>query len=159
VEESGMVLKKVSDVVGSQTGLARKVLEYSLVMKNLVDEAKRPGFSDASWAPLAEMVAVDDFERVGNFLEVMRWPEYVTFLTKWAKSSTWECSFKRITEKQGVVFLELEERSKTGERSSTVNSLSVYEFNEAGKLRHLDIYLQMEMLELPDPETLKKMYA
>ena len=59
----------------------------------------------------------------------------------------------------GESFLELEERSKTGERSSTVNSLSVYEFNEAGKLRHLDIYLQMEMLELPDPETLKKMYA
>ena len=38
-------------------------------------------------------------------------PNYVTFLTKWATSSRWECSFKRITEKQGVVFLELEERS------------------------------------------------
>jgi hypothetical protein len=159
VEENGMVLKKVSDVVGSQTGLARKVLEYGLVMKRLVDEAKHPGFSDARWAPLADMVAIEDFERVGNFLEVMRWPAYVTFLTKWAKSSTWDCSFKRITENQGVVFLELEERSKTGEHSSTVNSLSVYEFNDAGKLRHLDIYLQMEMLQLPDPETLKKMYT
>ena len=25
-----------------------------------------------------------------------------------------------------------------------VNSLTVYEFNDAAKLRHLDIYLQME---------------
>jgi hypothetical protein len=149
-----MVLKNVGDVVATHTGLARKVLDYSLVMKRLVDEAKRPGFSEADWAPLADMVAIDEFERVGNFLEVMRWPDYVTFLTKWAKSSTWECSFKRITEKQGVVFLELEERSKTGAHSSTVNSLSVYEFNDAGKLRHLDIYLQMQML-LPDAETLK----
>lgn len=149
-----MVLKQVGDVVNSQTGLARKVLDYVLVMKRLVDEAKRPGFSDASWAPLADVVAVDEFERVGNFLEVMRWSDYVSFLTKWAQSSTWECSFKRITEKQGVVFLELEERSKTGPHSSTVNSLSVYEFNQAGKLRHLDIYLQMKM-EMPDAETMK----
>ena len=147
-----MLLKKVSDVVGSHTGLARKVLEYGLLMKRLVDEAKRPGFSESSWAPLAELVAVDEFERVGNFLEVMRWPAYVAFLTKWATSSDWECSFKRITDKDGVVFLELEERSKIGEQRSVVNSVSVYEFNEAGKLRHLDIYLQMKM---PDPEMLK----
>lgn len=147
-----MVLKEVSDVVGGYTGLARKVLDYSLVMKRLVDEAKRPGFSESSWAPLTELVAVDEFERVGNFLEVMRWPAYVAFLTKWATSSGWECSFKRITEKNRVVFLELEERSTVGVHSSVVNSVTVYEFNDAGKLRHLDIYLQMKM---PDPEMLK----
>jgi hypothetical protein len=147
-----MVLRNVSEVLGDYTGLSRQVLEYSLIMKRLVDEAKRPDFSEASWAPLAELVAVDEFERVGNFLEVMRWPDYVTFLTKWATSSRWECSFKRITEKQGVVFLELEERSAVGEHRSVVNSATVYEFNGAGKLRHLDIYLQMK---LPDPAMLK----
>jgi hypothetical protein len=151
-KESAMVLKNVADVVGSYTGLSRKVLDYSLVMKRLVDEAKRPGFYESSWAPLAELVAVDEFERVGNFLEVMSWPDYVAFLTKWAKSSEWECSFKRITDKNGVVFLGLEERSKIGEHRSVVNSATVYEFNTAGKLRHLDIYLQMK---LPDPEMLK----
>ena len=147
-----MVLRAMSDVVGSSTGFSRKVLEFALLMKRLVDAAKRPGFSESSWAPLAEMVAVDEFERVGNFLEVMRWPDYVAFLTKWATSSEWECSFKRITEKDRAVFLELEERSKVGEHRSVVNSVSVYEFNNAGKLRHLDIYLQMKM---PDPEMLK----
>src|SRR5579862_1752543 len=139
-----MVLKAVSEVVGQYSGLSRKVLEYSLIMKHLVDEAKKPGFSEASWAPLAELVAVDEFERVGNFLEVMRWPAYVSFLTKWAKSSGWECSFKRITENQGVVFLELEERSAVGAHRSVVNSATIYEFNGDGKLRHLDIYLQMK---------------
>jgi hypothetical protein len=147
-----MVLREMSEVVGSHTGNSRKVLEFALLMKRLVDEAKRPGFSQSSWAPLAERVAVDEFERVGNFLEVMRWPDYVGFLSKWATSSEWECSFKRITEKERVVFLELEERSKVGEHRSVVNSMSVYEFNDAGKLRHLDIYLQMKM---PDPEMLK----
>jgi len=35
---------------------------------------------------------------------------------------------------------------------SEVVSSSVDEFNNAGKLRHLDIYLQMKM---PDPEMLR----
>lgn len=147
-----MALKEVSDVIGGYTGHSRTVLEYSLLMKRLVDEAKQPGFSAASWAPLAELLAVDEFERVGNFKEVMNWQDYVGFLTNWAVSSEWECSFKRVTESGGVVFLELEERSKTGEYRSVVNSMSVYEFNAAGKIRHIDIYLQME---LPPLEMLK----
>jgi len=147
-----VALKEISDVIGGYTGHSRKVLEYSLLMKRLVDEAKQPGFSAASWAPLAELLAVDEFERVGNFKEVMNWQDYVGFLTNWAVSSEWECSFKRVTESGGVVFLELEERSKTGEYRSVVNSMSVYEFNAAGKIRHIDIYLQME---LPPLEMLK----
>jgi hypothetical protein len=110
----------------------------------VVDEAKQPGFSEASWAPLAELVDVDAFERVGAFKEVQRWPEYVTFLTGWASGATWECSFKRITESGDLVFLELEERLGMGDVKTAVNSLSVYEFNDAGKIRHLDIYLQVQ---------------
>lgn len=135
-----MVLKEVSDVIDDYTGLSRKVLEWGLTTKRLVDRAKRPGFTIESWAPIKEMVAVNEFERVGNFKEVMKWNEYVEFLTKWAPTSDWECSFKRITERpDGVVLIELEERMGGG----AANSLSVYEFNAAGKVRHLDVYLQM----------------
>jgi hypothetical protein len=147
-----MVLREVKEVLGDYQGLSRKVLEYSLIMKRLVDSAKRPGFSTQSWAPLAELVAVDEFERIGNFKEVMNWSDYISFLTNWATSSDWECSFKRITEMSGIVFLELEERSKVGDFKNVVNSLSVYEFNNAGKIRHVDIYLQMA---LPGSEMLK----
>jgi hypothetical protein len=137
------VFKDVSEVAGDHTGLSRKVLDYSLLMKRLVDQAKEPGFSVESWAPLAALVDTEAFERVGNFKEVMTWPVYVDFLTKWAMSSEWEGSFKRITEHDNVVLLELEERSRVGEHASVVNSISVYEFDPAGKIRHLDIYLQM----------------
>jgi hypothetical protein len=149
------VRKDVREVIEQYSGLSRKVLEYSLIMKQMVDAAKKPGFSESSWAPLAAMVAVDEFERVGNFLEVMKWPDYVTFLTKWAKGSEWECSFKRISESDNVVFLELEERSSVGTHTSVVNSSTIYEFNAAGKLRHLDIYLQMK----PMPQEMLKAYA
>ena len=146
------MLKEVSDVIANYTGLSRTVLEYSQVMKRLVDGAKQPGFSVESWSPLVELVAIDEFERVGNFKEVMNWQEYVGFLTNWAMSSEWECSFKRITEAENVVYLELEERSRIGDYSSVVNSVSVYEFNSGGKIRHIDVYLQME---LPSSEMLR----
>lgn len=140
-----MVLKDVGDVIGDYSGLSRKVLDYAQLMKRMVDDAKQPGFGIDSWAPLTAMVAVDEFERVGNFKEVMGWNDYIEFLTRWAPNAEWECSFKRITEHGNMVFLELEERSKFAGRSNAVNSMSIYDFNEAGKLRHLDIYLQMEL--------------
>jgi hypothetical protein len=146
-----MALREINDVVGEHAGHLRTVLEYGVLMKQLVDCAKEPGFSVASWAPLAELVAVDEFDRVGPFKEVMDWAAYVGFLTTWAMSSEWNGSFKRISEFSNVVFLELEERSRVGEFSSVVNSLSVYEFNDAGKIRHIDVYLQMA---LPDPDML-----
>jgi hypothetical protein len=128
------------------------VLEYSLIMKRMVAEAKLPGFSQECWAPLAELIATDEFERVGNFKEVMDWKGYVEFLTAWATACEWDCSFKRITEVGNLVFLELEERARAGDVSNVVNSLSLYEFDDTGRIRHVDIYLQMAMpaADMPD---------
>lgn len=137
----------IDDVIGQSTGRARAVLEYSQTMHRLVRSAKEPGFSAQSWAPLAELVAGDDFVRIGPFKEVMNWDEYAEFLTNWARSSEWDCSFKRITEAGDVVLLELEERSQIGDFSSVVNSASIYEFDASGKISYIAVYLQMQ---LPD---------
>ena len=145
-------LRDLNEVIGNYTGLSRKVLDYTQLMGKLVVAAKQPGFSTESWAPVKELIAVDEFERIGNFKEVMKWQDYVEFLTGWAMSSGWECSFKRVTEVGNLVFLELEERSQIGDFSSTVNSMTLYDFNAAGKLRNLHVYLQME---LPNPDMLK----
>ncbi len=138
----------IDDAIGQTTGRSRAVLEYSRTMKALVDAAKQPDFTVESWAPLAELIAVDGFVRVGPFKEVMNWAEYTEFLTNWAKSSDWDCSFRRVSEAGDVVFLELEERSRIGDFSSVVNTASVYEFNAADKITAMAVYLQME---LPDP--------
>jgi hypothetical protein len=144
-------MRDIDTVFDSYTGVARTVLEYGRIVEQLVREAKAPGFGPAGWTPLAELVDTEAFVRVGNFKEVMNWAEYTTFLTHWASSAQWDCSFKRITETGGVVFLELEERSSVGDYASVVNSMSVYEFNDAGKIVRVDVYLQME---LPSPELL-----
>jgi hypothetical protein len=144
-------LRDIAEAAQELSGLSRRVLDYSLEMKRMVDAAKQPGFSAESWAGLAEYVNTGKFIRVGNFKEVMTWADYVAFLTPWAMHSEWEGTFKRVTESGNLVILELEERSKVGGHTSVVNSVSVYEFGEDGRIEHLDIYLQMPM---PDPEML-----
>lgn len=144
-------MKHVSEVVDSYTGRSRMAVQYAVTTKQLVDAAKQPGFGAEGWAPLAELIAVDEFERVGNFKETMTWDQYTDFLTNWATASEWDGLFKRVSEVDGVVFLELEERTKMGDFESVVNSMSVYEFTADDKIRHIDVYLQMA---LPNTEML-----
>ncbi len=125
--------------------LGATVLEFERTIKETVARAGEPGFGPESWAPLAELVAVDEFVRVGNFLEVMNWQEYTAFLTKWAAASTgFATQRRRMSELPDLVFLELQETNSSAARTTVVNSVSVYEFNDDGKIRHLDIYLQHE---------------
>ncbi len=147
-----LTLRDLDEVIGDYTGLSRVVLDFTRLMADLVDAGKQPGFSVEDWAPVAELVAVDSFERIGPFKEVMDWPQYAAFLTQWVRTSEWECSFKRVTEVGNLVLLELEERSRVGGIASAVNSATTYEFDADGKVSRLGVYLQMH---LPDPETLK----
>jgi hypothetical protein len=135
----------LAEIVDRHTGRTRAVLRYAQTTGELVAKAKAPGFTTESWAPLAELVDTENFFRVGPFKEEMDWDGYVAFLTGWATTSEWECTFKRITEHDGLVFLELEERSVVGDFRSVVNSLSVYEFGADDRIRRLDLYLQMEL--------------
>ena len=75
--------------------LTRTVLDYVQTMEELVPTVAAP----ADWAPLAEFVAVDDFERVGTFLEVQDWQQYTAMLTQWASAiATFETTVRRISE-------------------------------------------------------------
>ena len=123
--------------------LTQQVLDFEATVKRLVKAAKDPGFTAAGWAPLAEFVAVREFERVGTWMEVMNWQQYTEFMTQWASSSMgFDTVLRRISELPGLVYLELEERHTRPGGVAVVNSLSVYEFNADGKIKHLDVYLQ-----------------
>ena len=123
--------------------LTQQVLDFEATVKRLVKAAKDPGFTAAGWAPLAEFVAVREFERVGTWMEVMNWQQYTEFMTQWARSSMgFDTVLRRISELPGLVYLELEERHTRPGGVAVVNSLSVYEFNADGKIKHLDVYLQ-----------------
>jgi hypothetical protein len=125
---------------GDESGpLTRRVLAYEQAMRHLVPTVKDP----ADWAPLAEFVATDDFERVGTFLEVQDWDQYAEMLTKWATATdSFETTVRRVTELPGLVFYEIEERHHRGDTVHVVNSMTVFQFDETAKIRHLDVYLQ-----------------
>lgn len=121
----------------------QRVLAYGDCIERTVRAAKEPGFTLAGWAELEAMLDVGRFERVGNMMERQTWPEYRDLLTRWAGSTAFWSNFRRITEAGNLVFLELEEHNTPQDGPETVvNSVSVYEFDAAGRLVHLDIYLQ-----------------
>jgi hypothetical protein len=119
--------------------LTRKVLDYDQALRRLVPTATTPD----DFAPLTRFVAVDEFERVGTFLEVQDWLQYTEMLTKWATATdSFETTVRRITEVGGLVFYEIEERHHRRGNVHVVNSMTVFQFDETGKICHLDVYLQ-----------------
>jgi len=122
---------------------ARKVLQYGDVIERTVRAAKDPGFTESGWDELAALLDVAKFERVGNDKVAMGWDVYRSLLTMWATTTDFWSEFHRISEVGNLVFLELtEHNTPRGGAESVVNSCTLYEFDEAGKLVHLDIYLQ-----------------
>jgi hypothetical protein len=119
--------------------LTRKVLEYDETMKRLVAEFENP----TDWTRLVEYVAVDEFERVGTFLEVQNWNEYTEMLTGWASATeSFETTVRRISEFGALVYYEIEERHSRGNNVNVINSMTVFEFDAHDKIRHLNVYLQ-----------------
>lgn len=122
--------------------LSKIVMEYCSIYERTVPKVKQAGFTPEGWAELAQLIATREFERVGAQKEVMDWPAYRTRLSQFASTATWKGTFRRITEVPGLVFLELTEEMARGTEVEVVNSLTVYQFDEADKICHLDCYLQ-----------------
>lgn len=99
--------------------------------------------SPEDWAPVAEFVAVDQFKRVGAYLEELDWGAYTEFLTGWAGGGTrFEMTEFRISEIGDTVFQEIEERHTRGDQFIRKNVVAIYRFTREGRIRHLDIYEQ-----------------
>jgi limonene-1,2-epoxide hydrolase len=133
----------IADVNTKSLGpLSRIVVEFCNLHDRIVPLAKAAGFGATGWAAMAELVATDEFKRVGAYLEVMNWSEYTAFLTRWASDTTFDSTVRRMSEAGRVVFYEIEERHYRGDESVVKNVMAVFEFNENDKIRRLDIYEQ-----------------
>ena len=123
----------------STGSLTDTVVRYAEAIERLVPTAR----TLADWDPVAAFIAVEDFERVGTFLEVQDWPQYTEMLSRWASSiDSFETTVRRVTEAQGLVYFEVEERHRRGDVVTVANSLTVFAFDAAGRITHLDVYLQ-----------------
>jgi hypothetical protein len=119
--------------------LTRKVMQYQDTVRQLVPTVKTP----EDWAPLASLIAIDRFERIGTFLEVQNWQQYAEMLTQWAQSvDSFETTVRRVSELPELVYFEIEERHFYGNNARVVNSMTVFEFATDAKICHVDVYLQ-----------------
>ncbi len=97
----------------------------------------------SDYDPVAEFVAVEEFKRVGAYLEELDWDAYTKFLTGWAAGGTqFEFEELHITEVGDAVFQEIIEHHHRGDQYIRKNVIAVYRFTPEGKIRHLDIYEQ-----------------
>jgi hypothetical protein len=127
-----------TQTAGEPGPLSRIVLKYAEMVEA---RATAQGSAAADWAPLAELVA-PDFQRVGAYLEVMSWPDYVKFLTAWAGSTRFEATVFHLSEIGRAVFQEIEERHWRGDDFIRKNVIAVYRFDDQDRIRRLDIYEQ-----------------
>jgi hypothetical protein len=119
--------------------LSEKVRAYDRALTELVAHVE----TKADWDPLTRFIAVDDFQRVGTFTEVQDWDAYADMLTGWAKAiDSFETSVRRVSELDHLVYYEVEERHHRGGAVSSVNTLTVFEFDDQGLIRRLDVFLQ-----------------
>lgn len=98
---------------------------------------------DSDWDPLAEFVDVDNFLRVGAYLEELNWTDFKKFLAGWMAGGTrFEFTEFQISEVGDKVFQEIEERHWRGDEFIRKNVMAVYLFGPDAKLVRLDIYEQ-----------------
>jgi hypothetical protein len=85
------------------------------------------------------------FERVSVFVgaraEVIGWGTYKSYVTKYAGHPLREGTLRHITENGPRVIMELEERNSMNGVTDVSNTVTIYDFDEAGKLVHLDVYV------------------
>jgi hypothetical protein len=126
-------------------GLSRKVIQYSERFKNIADKIRARSLTEADWAHMEELVDVQNFRRSGVFLkdkvEVSTWQQYKGIITEYGGVTSWEGTLRRITEVPNLVFLELEERNTRNGVTDYSHTVTIYEFNAAGKLIKLDVYI------------------
>ena len=78
---------------------------------------------------------------LGPRSETIDWPTYKGYVAQFAAHTNWDGKLRRVTEKDDVVVLELEERNARGGEVDVSNTVTIYRFNAAGKLDHLDVYV------------------
>jgi hypothetical protein len=74
---------------------------------------------------------------------VQDFTQYTEMVNGWAQGTQgFDTTVRRISELRQRVYFEVEERHQIGDMKLVVNSMSVFEFDEDGKVIHLDVFLQ-----------------
>ena len=136
-----MTIYTTATATNHEIGPLRKVVNgFNAVQAKILAAGVK---SPADWEPMGEFIAVDEFKRVGAYLEELDFTAYCDFLAGWAAGGTqFEFTEFHVTEIGETLFQEIEERHTRGADFIRKNVIAVYRFNAENKIVHLDIYEQ-----------------
>lgn len=120
------------------TALGSQALRYREIVTAAA--ACAPNSGEANWDELASLVATGDFVQVGRDKRELDWPDAVAAMDRWARETAFASKVRRLEQAGPLVFMELEEQSTVSGRTTTLETMTVFEFDPAGKLRRLDLF-------------------
>jgi len=124
--------------------LSAKVLQYLDAVARTAARAKASGITLADWDELAALVDTAAFVRIASPTKHFGWDEHIAQLTQWAPHADFETTVLDLRETRDCAFAKLVERNTVGGVHRVVNALSVYVFDDAGKVTGLQTYRQVD---------------
>ena len=120
--------------------LAGRALRYVEIVTAIAGRAMLPEHTAAAWNELTPLVATDEFLLVGRSKQKLDWPAAISGMDRWARATVFSSTVRRLEEVDRLVFMELDERTTVEGQTTSHQTMTVYEFDAAGKLRRLDAF-------------------
>ena len=122
--------------------LIKIVRHWADIYEGICKRSQHAKITAADFDPIAELVATDDFHRIGVFKDEADWPLCLQKYVQFAGTSLWSGKLRYINCVGNIVFQELEETITRPHGKNVIYTMSVFEFNEEDKVRALRVYMQ-----------------
>jgi len=132
----------MTDTADRGERLIRIVRRWADIYREISERSQHSEITVADFEPITEMVAVDEFTRIGVYKDEADWPLCLEKYVQFAGTSVWSGKLRYIHTVDNIVFQELEETITRPQGANVVYTMSVYEFNDEDKVTALRVYMQ-----------------
>jgi hypothetical protein len=122
--------------------LIRIVRHWADIYEGICKRSQHAKITAVDFDPIAELVATEEFLRIGVFKDEADWPLCLVKYVQFAGTSLWSGKLRYIHTVGNIVFQELEEIITRPHGANIIYTMSVFEFNDDDKVRALRVYMQ-----------------
>ncbi len=132
--------------MGDQTARGERLIaivrRWAEIYADICETSQHREITPEDFDPIAELVATDEFSRIGIYKDEADWPLCLQKYVQFAGTSRWSGKLRHINTVGNTVFQELEETITRSQGANVIYTMSVYEFNEDDKVTALRVYMQ-----------------
>jgi hypothetical protein len=118
------------------------VRQWADIYADICARSQHSTITHEDFEPIAELVATDEFSRIGIYKDEADWPLCLEKYVQFAGTSRWTGKLRYINTVGNFVFQELEETITRPQGENVIYTMSVYEFNAEDKVTALRVYMQ-----------------